>query len=309
MNALSKGYTSTRLGMLSRLSEVNSLLRVYRQGPEKLVCRSIMEALGILEQIERVQGKPVRDMDILEIGSGQKSIQLAAMSQGNRAVGIDRETSNESLSVSSLLHTVKTDGTVRAAKTMARKAMGFDRAIRNEFVKQMALEAWPPLNIQKMDAAKMSFSDSSFDIVFSRAVFEHLENPADVLREIARVIRPGGVFYCLLHLYSSYSGCHDTRILAGNIGALPLWAHLRPAHRQKVIENTYLNRLRLREWRYLLNNALPGVQVEALMDDSDPNHLAELAEIRENGELSDYSDEELLTVTLKAVWRSGSCGA
>jgi len=41
------------------------------------------------------------------------------------------------------------------------------------------------------------------------------------------------------------------------------------------------------------------------MDDSDPSHLSELEEIRKRGELADYSDEELLTVTLKAVWNRG----
>jgi SAM-dependent methyltransferase len=303
MNAVSKGYTSTRLGMQSRLSEITSLLTVYREGPASLVGRSVGQAIGVLEEIALAQGKPVTDMDILEIGSGQKSIQLAVMSQANRAIGIDRENSNDDISVRSILDTIKTDGTVRAAKTVVRKAMGFDRQIRKEFANQMGLEAWRPLNVQKMDAGKMSFPDASFDVIFSRAVFEHLENPEGVLREVARVIRPGGVFYCLLHLYSSYSGCHDIRIFANRSGDLPLWAHLREGHRHKVIQNTYLNRLLLGEWRSLLSDVLPGVHVDALMDDSDPRHLSELAEIRKHGELAEYSDEELLTVTLKAVWK------
>jgi SAM-dependent methyltransferase len=305
MDAVSKGYTSTRLGVLSRLTEASSLLTVYRQGPTGLVKRSVEQAIGVLDEIALVQGKPVRDMDILEIGSGQKSIQLAVMSQANRAIGIDRESSNDGLSVRSIVHTIQTDGAVRAAKTVARKAMGFDRQIRNEFAKQMGMQAWQALNVQQMDASRLSFPDASFDIVFSRAVFEHIENPVDVLREIKRVIRPGGVFYCLLHLYSSYSGCHDIRIFAKGNGNLPLWPHLREDHKHKVIQNTYLNRLRLGEWRSLLNAALPGVQVDALMDDSDPSHLSELEEIRKRGELADYSDEELLTVTLKAVWNRG----
>jgi SAM-dependent methyltransferase len=305
MNAVSKGYTSTRLGMQSRLSEITSLLTVYRQGPANLVERSVGQAMGVLREIALVQGKPVKDMDILEIGSGQKSIQLAVMSQANRAIGIDRESSNNDLSVRNVLHTIKTDGAVRAAKTVARKAMGFDRQIRKEFATQMGLDAWRSLNVQQMDAGNMSFPDASFDIIFSRAVFEHLENPRDVLREVARVIRPGGVFYCLLHLYSSYSGCHDIRIFANRSGDLPLWAHLREEHKHKVIQNTYLNRLQLIEWRNLLSDVLPGVQVDALMDDSDPRHLSELAEIRKHGELTNYSDEELLTVTLKAVWKRG----
>jgi SAM-dependent methyltransferase len=303
MNAVSKGYTSTRLGMQSRLSEITSLLTVYRQGPANLVERSVGQATSVLREIALIQGKPIKDMDVLEIGSGQKSIQLAVMSQANRAIGIDRESSNDDLGIRSILHTIKTDGAVRAAKTVVRKTMGFDRQIRREFTKQMGLDAWRSLNVQQMDAAKMSFPNASFDVVFSRAVFEHLESPGDVLREVARVLRPGGVFYCLLHLYSSYSGCHDIRIFANRSGDLPLWSHLREEHKHRVIQNTYLNRLLLREWQSLLSESLPGVQVDALMDDSDPHHLKELAEIRKHGGLTEYSDEELLTVTLKAVWK------
>jgi SAM-dependent methyltransferase len=288
---------------MSRLSEISSLLRVYRRGPAGVVRSSIAQVIGALEDIELAQGKPVKDMDILEIGSGQKSIQLAVLGLGNRAVGIDQESSNDDLGVQRILHTIRTDGIVRAAKTVVRKLLRFDNATKKEFSKQMGLATWPQLNVKKMDAGNMSFPNNSFDVIYSRAVFEHLSSPADVLREVERVIRPGGVFYCLLHLYTSYSGCHDVRIFANRAPYLPLWPHLRRPHKHKVIQNTYLNRLSLAEWRNLFSDALPGVQVDALMDDSDPDHRSELARIREHGELADYSDEELLSVTLKAVWK------
>ena len=44
------------------------------------------------------------------------------------------------------------------------------------------------------DAAKLPFEDNSFDVVVSLEVLEHLFNPEVVTREIARVLRPGGVF-------------------------------------------------------------------------------------------------------------------
>jgi len=44
------------------------------------------------------------------------------------------------------------------------------------------------------DAAALPFRSGSFDVVTANMVVEHLETPTDVLAEVARVLRPGGVF-------------------------------------------------------------------------------------------------------------------
>lgn len=45
------------------------------------------------------------------------------------------------------------------------------------------------------DGHALPFADSSFDLVFSYAVFEHLHNPYLAAREVARVLAPGGIFF------------------------------------------------------------------------------------------------------------------
>jgi SAM-dependent methyltransferase len=42
------------------------------------------------------------------------------------------------------------------------------------------------------DLADLPYRDAEFDLVFSKFVFEHLERPAAVLRELRRVLKPGG---------------------------------------------------------------------------------------------------------------------
>ena len=46
------------------------------------------------------------------------------------------------------------------------------------------------------EGRKMPFEDASFDACVSNFVLEHVEHPIEHFREVARVLRPGGV-YCL----------------------------------------------------------------------------------------------------------------
>lgn len=51
---------------------------------------------------------------------------------------------------------------------------------------------------QRENAAQLSFSDASFDRLIAAHVLEHMPNPHEVLREWARVVKPGGVLSLLL---------------------------------------------------------------------------------------------------------------
>jgi SAM-dependent methyltransferase len=47
------------------------------------------------------------------------------------------------------------------------------------------------------DLAHLPYDHGEFDLVFSKYVFEHLDRPRDVMRELRRVLKPGG--HLLIH--------------------------------------------------------------------------------------------------------------
>jgi len=70
------------------------------------------------------------------------------------------------------------------------------------------------------DAAKTLFEDNSFDNIIMNDAMEHVDKPEDVLRELYRVLKPGGRLYINFPPYNHPFGAH----LSDAIG-IP-WVHL-----------------------------------------------------------------------------------
>jgi 2-polyprenyl-3-methyl-5-hydroxy-6-metoxy-1,4-benzoquinol methylase len=67
-----------------------------------------------------------------------------------------------------------------------------------------------PANVQQMDARTLAFPDASFDFVWSWGVIHHSAQTAAIIREIARVLKPGG----------------ETRIMVYNIDGMSAYASI-----------------------------------------------------------------------------------
>ena len=53
--------------------------------------------------------------------------------------------------------------------------------------------------LRRADAEELPFADASFDVVYSWGVMHHSERPEAIVREIQRVLKPGGTFIGMMN--------------------------------------------------------------------------------------------------------------
>lgn len=136
-----------------------------------------------------------RDRDVLEIGVGAGTDFMQWVRSGARATGIDL---------------------TEAGIALARE--------------RLALEG-RQATLTVGDAEHLPFADASFDIVYSYGVLHHTPDTPRALREVYRVLRPGGTALLMLYRVPSWTGL--------NLWALHCAARGRPwvTPRQAIYEH------------------------------------------------------------------------
>lgn len=299
--AANKSYTASGglRGMIAEFRELARSARVVAQRYPEDAAKLIRDCRCADEYYQRLTGRKLEGLDCLEIGCGQMLAQATYFARCNNVLATDLEVYARGWDIPSYAGMLRRNGPKRFIKTIVRKLLGLDRGFMKELRRQLGDPAGRP-RFQQCDATNMPFRDASFDLAYSINVFEHLPDPRAVLRSFKRVVRPGGVIFTHLHLYTSDSGCHDLRIIRGEHDEIEYWPHLRPAHAHKVRNLAYLNKLSFDQWHALLNQELPGATIGYITDE----HLRpRLAEARAAGDLGQYRDEELLTKHVLCAWR------
>ena len=114
------------------------------------------------------------------------------------------------------------------------------------------------------DIRKTTFKDESFDLIFSIAVFEHINDFEKALNEIYRITKPGGYVYAFFGpIWSSSLGHHvkanykneEARHWNPTKNPIPDYAHLinNPKELKQLIKNKVSDRLmdKIINWIYL----------------------------------------------------------
>jgi SAM-dependent methyltransferase len=296
-------YSSQARGVVAFCREASNLVSAYTRGLESKVERELERVRQVEETVARETGVRVRGLDVLDVGAGQLLLQMAYFARENHVVGIDQSVIVQGFDPAGYWRMFRTNGVTRVVKTLGRKALGIDRRYRNGYVQALRLAGFPTLKVLQMDASSLSFASQSFDVAYSLLVFQHLADPVSTAHEMVRVVRPGGVVYIDFTVYTGPSGALDVRILGGRESELPPWAHLRSDFKDQVHESAYLNRIRLPAWRRIFEEAMPGAKV-LLAGPEAGKYESEARRLREqDGELAEYSLEELLTSRAIVTWR------
>ena len=66
------------------------------------------------------------------------------------------------------------------------------------------------VTFEEVDANKLSYADASFDIVFAHQLLQHVKEPVAILKEMRRVVKPGGIVAARDGDYSSFAWYPET---------------------------------------------------------------------------------------------------
>jgi SAM-dependent methyltransferase len=196
------------------------------------------------------------------------------------------------------------NGIGRLIKTAGRRMLLVDRTRRNAWARAVGTTRFRDPTMMQGNVCADPLPQEAFDLAMSWSVFEHLCDPTAAMRNVWRALRPGGVFYIGIHLYTATNGHHDFRHSATGDGALP------PLGDHDVDALTQL------ALRGILDDLVPeykGVTLDdsavgELLDKSADRPWKGLLTSELRAELLPYHDEELVSVDAFYVGKKPATG-
>lgn len=287
------GRTYASFGVARALRQIrHAIRRRFFEPPDyQLLIDHLREAEA---RMTKALGRPVSDLDVLEIGPGQDLARAIFFGRSNRVTAFDHDVIAIGLDPGRYRQMLARNGLARCLKSAANEVL-IGHYARTRYVRLLGLSSLPRPQFLEGDICSDAPPEKSFDLAMTWSAFEHFADPAQALKNILVSLRPGGLFYVSIHLWTCNNGHHDIRSFTGQADVLPLWAHLRRSTQHLVRPSAYLNRWRLQQWRELFSQMCPG-HTEILDQYEHPEVLGPRIDANLARELADYGREELLTV-------------
>ena len=289
----------TRLDFLPTVKQALSRLCSKRNFDDDVRFRSalLQRDRGYIEDALNAE---LRDRDVLIVGPGQLLTEALFFGVDNRVTGIDLDVIAQGFRPMDYVKILSNNGLGRVIKTLGRKALLVDRGYRTAWKKELHVDSLPKITLLQGDICTGPPVESAFDLVASWATLQCIPDPKSAVRNMIAALRPGGVLYFGVHLYTYDTGHHDVRAFSQQLDKLPPWGHLRETTKHLIRPGAYLNEWRLQQWRDLLAEQAPG-HTEFLDDFKEVRQSTRMTdELRE--ELEEFSDEELFTVDAFYRW-------
>lgn len=251
-------------------------------------------------RISRGLHRPMNGLDILIIGPGPYLVEPRFFGMHNAVTAVDLDVIPQGFSPAAYFQMFRQNGAGRLLKTVGRKILGIDRRHARAWQQELQIGTLPEPIIIHGDILKGPPQVNAYDVVACWAVFQHIPDPTLAVKHMQSALRPGGVMYFHVHLYTSNTGHHDIRAFTGGSGELEPWAHLRPSTQGQVTPSAWLNQWRLRDWRSMLEKQAPGYEeFRETYNDTAKSLLT--GAIR--AELAEFEFEELLTFEVFFMWK------
>jgi len=214
---MGSSYTSQNQSAADQLRQLVSLKRFYGKQAENLARVNLREIRHAETCLTEYCGIELKGLKILEIGPGQLLGQLPYLALHNEVIGVDYDVVPQGFDLPKYMRMLAKNGPVRTVKTIGRKVLGVDRRYRAQLKKELAVDYLPRVEVRSADVLNLPFDSDSFDLVYTRAVFQHLPDAGGAIREIHRVLRSAGIAFVSLQPYTSPTASLDLRVLYGGI--------------------------------------------------------------------------------------------
>lgn len=295
------------------LREVRELLSYHRSSTARFARHDVRNVFDkAMRDLGKVGFGTLPGKRVLDLGCGQRySFALQCAAAGARVTALDVDYVRPDSLPLAFQRMWRHNGLKRAAKSTMRRVL-FDP----QYYRLLESHAGKPLRegrstiefvVADPTGTSYPLPSSSFDLIVSNAVLEHVRDVPRYAGEVARLLADGGYFYAIIHNFYSLSGGHHMEWAFPDehpSKSVPPWDHLRD---NRFPAWVYLNRQRPEDFQGAFRPHLEILSFQGVGIDHDPGQLEgeSLLAVPLATELAAYPPELLLTRSWCLVGRKG----